>query len=222
MRLGRLRRSPWIGVVAAAAALVCAVAAANGPARAEAAVVRWPAPAEAAPAVPGVAEPRGQWYTPLLLSAHSPARLTLSLPCTIAPDPRGPVLVFATTRGSDVGRGLTVIADRATLTLTVRDDRLVRTPWAASSEDCTGALDLRDGTWVLTRAGQVVASGQVDAPDVSGLYTELDPRGPSPVRAEVTAATYGSRPSTRQWVLNAAAVVCAALALLCLGRGARG
>ena len=84
---------------------------------------------------------------------------------------------------------------------------------ASSSPECTGRLHIDETSWQLTFDGAPLASGVAAPPVVSGFYTQIDPNGAGAVRAELVTQPFGSRPSTRQWILHASTVVFALLAL---------
>jgi hypothetical protein len=196
-------RSAWITLACSAAALLSVVIAARGPARREQAQVSWPATDTSAE--PLALDRDGElWYTPLLVSSHSAESLVVSIPCAPAAS-TGPVLVFATVRRPEEAPGLAMTMRDATLEIKTGANLLTAAPWP-EARDCRGRLHIDDFGWQLSRGDQVLATGVVPAPVVSGFYTEIDPSGDDVVRAELTTRPFASRPSTRQWAFGAAAV----------------
>ena len=113
---------------------------------------------------------------------------------------------------------LTIGHRAGSLAVVVGPDALATVAWppttvASSSADCTGRLHFDDRSWLLTFDGEPLASGVAAPPVVSGFYTKIDPNGAGAVRAELVTQPFGSRPSTRQWILHASTVVFALLAL---------
>ena len=205
-----ITRSAWIALVCAIAAFVCVLVAARGPAHRELAQVSWPA--NDAAAQPLTVDPAEKlWYTPLLVSSQTADSLAVTLPCELG-SPSNPALIFATARRPADVFALAMTLRGATLEVTIGTDRLASVPWPAN-ENCIARFHVDDFGWQLSRGDAIVASGVVFPPTVSGFYTEIDPASASGVRAELTTRPFGSRPSTRQWVFDAAAVVFGVLAL---------
>ncbi|TML07616.1 MAG: hypothetical protein E6G39_19360, partial [Actinobacteria bacterium] len=208
-------RSPWIAVVCATAAFICALFAARGPARRQFAQVSWPA--NDGSAEPLIADPTDTlWYTPLLVSSHTAESLMVTIPCAFSGG-ANPTLVFSTARRPGEVFALAMTLRDATLEVSVGTDQLAAAPWPATA-NCRGRFQIDDFGWHLSRDDQLVASGVVFPPTVSGFYTEIDPTGGDTVRAELTTRPFSSQPSTRQWAFDAAAVIFGGLAIAALSK----
>ena len=203
-------RSSWVTLVCASAALLCVVFAARGPARREQAQVSWPTTDRSHERLT-VDRVDELWYTPLLVSSHSAESLVVTIPCAFTAA-ANPVRVFATARRPDEVFGLEMTLRDATLEITVGTDQLAAAPWPATA-NCVGRMHIDDLGWQLSRGDQVLATGVVPAPAVSGFYTEIDPSSGDGVRAELTTRPFASRPSTRQWGFDAAAIAFGGLAV---------
>jgi arabinosyltransferase B/arabinosyltransferase C len=207
-------RSTWITLGCVLAAFASAVIAARGPAHRERAHVSWPESSAAAPAP--VAQPDELAYTPLLLSSHSAESLVVDIPCALGTSPTART-VFATVRRPAEVPGLAITMRDATLEITIGTSVLAAVPWPDAS-GCRGRLSVDDFGWQLTRDDQVLATGVSVTPVISGFYTAIEPTGDKAVRAELTTRPFGSRPSSRQWVLYACALALGALAIVRLSR----
>jgi hypothetical protein len=190
--------------------VICALIAAWGPAAHERGHVSWPH------GVPADDSGATLWYSPLLLSSHTPDRIAVTIPCVELSD-GSPVLVFASTRDPAPGR-LAVTARGQLLAITLGDETLAETPWPATDLRCDAALVFDrhaagGHTWSLTRQADVVAHGDAPTPSVSGFFTELDPGSDAHVRVDLTTAVFSSRPTVRQVVFILLAVVAATLAI---------
>ena len=217
----RRGHSPLIEVaeIVAFVGLLAAFIGAVGPAQEVRTTYAWP------PENLPRGEPSRLWYTPLLLAARIPERVSISVPCTVAPvleDSSKPVTALATARSPERAGGLVVTHDAGTLTVRVGDTVLARTnPTAATPGDaCSYRLDLVSRSWSLQGGPTNTAlSGELEQmPVVNGLFSELDLRsGPAP-RAEVTTIAHGVRTLGRQALAWSIALICVLIALILVAR----
>ena len=223
-----MRRSSWLAAGAALVALTSSIGAALGPAHEDRADIRWPAvDSEIAPrsstadraTADRATEP---WFTPLLLSAHSPESLRATVPCSIVAQSFAPTLLFASTRNGDVDSRLAIEAEAGALRIRVGKDVLVTTEVVtaeatAAAVSCDFAFALTThgfgaADWSLLQGDSVVASGATVPPVFSGFLSEVEPRG-TRLQVSVTTRASSSRPSARQWLLAIATLVGIAVAL---------
>jgi arabinosyltransferase C len=200
-------------------AFLTAGVAALGPARGHRDIYTWPPPDQGAAA-------GGSRFAPLLLTRHHPERVTATVPCASLADAGtavgdAPLTLLATARRSDAvdGRGLLVTLQQGDLVTRLADRALMRTPWPEPGDTgaaCVLRMDFHESDWRVTSGGRVLGTGRERAPNVSGLYTDLPPR--AGLRTVLDTGQVSSSPSTRQWALNAVAIVVGVAALVLLLR----
>ena len=228
-------RGAWRAAAAAAIAFVGSVGVAVGPAHADRAEVTWPAlgaPAQldttgtiAAPDTTGAAgEP---FFTPLLLSAHTPQSLRAAIPCRVVARSTGSTVLFATTGHASVEGRLVIEAEGGSLRVRVSDEVLFATEAVDDAASCGFAFAVRargfgEADWSLARDDIEVARGTSVPPVMSGFASSSDPRR-SGIVVSITTRSSSSHPSARQWVLLVITLVgaTAAVARLPRARGVR-
>jgi arabinosyltransferase C len=226
-RGGGGRRRVLLAFGAAVVALVTAGFVAIGPASESRGVYHWPAAGAVAPS--GASDGR-MLFAPLLLSRHTPAVVSVVVPCAVvraAALGGGRFTVFATSKNVPTS-GLWLVVDGQQLRLGVGGTALAEGPWPTTALDdpgCRVSAGFRGEKWHLGVGRREFGRGRSPAPVVTGLFTEL----PRPVQGEpglsvrVVTALTGSSPSARQLLLTviAAAAGVVALLLLVLGSGSR-
>lgn len=206
-----------LALALAGLAAALAVVGAVGPAERERATYAWP------PRTLPASEPRDLWFSPLLLTARSPARLDVRVPCRgrrVLSGASDPLMLVATTREPESG-GLFVTASEDGLTFSVGSAAIASVTPAAGPEDepCAVRIVVDGGRWRLSGPG-VAEDGDLGGvrPVVFGLFTELDlRRGPRPEVA-LTTEPVVVRPMLVQRI---AWILAAGLAILALALAAR-
>jgi hypothetical protein len=206
----RIRIAEWL----AFAGLVAACLASIGPAEKLRTTYSWP------PAALPSGTPEREWYTPLLLAAQVPERLSVDVPCQPAPalrDASDPVTVLATSRSPDRDQRFVITRSDNDLTYRVGDTLLARVPVErAPPADCLYRITLEDGRWSLSGGAEdVELGGDIGyMPVVSGLVSELDLRaGPAP-SAAVTTGVHATGTTTWQAIGWTTAALASIVALL--------
>jgi Mycobacterial cell wall arabinan synthesis protein len=193
-------------------ALIAALVGALGPAERVRTTYSWP------PATLPDATPESAWYTPLLLSAHRPESIAVTLPCAQAPAlaaAEAPTTVLATARRPERVGGLEITRVGDSLDIALEGRVLHRLDLGEEELDgtvCAFRLHMADGTWALEDgAGQLVEQGAIERlPFVSGLFSDLDARSAAAPSVELTTAAHATRVSPRQtiaWIVAALAAL---------------
>ena len=163
-------------------------------------------------------KPHSVWYTPLLLSAHRPDRISAAVPCTLPrslPGATRPLNVLSTARHPSRTGSLSLTATADELVLAVGERVLDRIPRIEPTDaSCVYRLQVTASGWSWEEPSHGLAeTGSLDAmPVVFGLFSAVDLRGARAPAVEILSATHATRPTTVQavsWALALAAIVTA-------------
>src|SRR5207302_5783854 len=128
------------------------------------------------------AQPQRAWYTPLLLARHEAGSIAARLPCALPqplPHAARPVVVLATARDAASVGGLQVTQAGDELIVSVGRATVTQLPLPAQggATSCAYTLSVKGGQWSVEGGPQgQAASGSVEPPIVSGLFSGLDLR----------------------------------------------
>jgi arabinosyltransferase C len=225
------RQRALVAMGAAAVALVAALFVAVGPANRTRGVYQWRAgPPSASSFAPPLSGGDQMPFTPLLLSKHAPASLSVHVPCAVvqaAAPSDGRFTVLATAKNVSTS-GLSLVVEGQQLRLGIGGRVLAEAPWLATSLDdpiCQVSAGFRGEKWHLSVGGKELRRGESPAPVVTGLFTQLPrPAHQQPgLSIRIVTAVAGSSPSARQVVLIlvTAGAGLAALVLLLRSSGHR-
>src|SRR5262245_24366372 len=222
-----MKRRVLLALAAGVVACVASVLAAVGPANVSRGVYRWPADAPAAGSSARLTASDGKvLVAPLLLSNHTPARLSAVVPCAVvqAADPlaRERFTLLATANNVSSMSGLFLVVGGGSLRFGVGDTLLAEARWpgAALSGDCVVSAGFRGHEWDLRVGHREFKHGHHSPPVVTGLFTNL----PRPMKGEgvaglsvrVVTAADGSSPSSRQLLLTVVSIAASTTALVLL------
>ncbi len=204
-----------VAFCAAMLALIAAVVAAVGPARAESAEYVWP------PAIRSGQPPSAGWYAPLLLLNRVPASIIVRLPCGLSRPLRkaATVTVLSTARHPQAFEALSVTQEGRTLHVRIGASDISAVPWPAS---CPLRVEVAGGEVRLPNGATTLRTGTLeDMPNVTGLFTNLDLRSGKPPEVILRTRAYATSWTLRQYVAAVVAAVLACITLVLLAGRAR-
>ena len=200
-----------LAALASSLALLAAVVAAVGPAKAQSYVYSWPPP------VVRTATPERGWYTSLPLLGRVPEELTVNLPCGLAPPvrPTSKILVFGTARRPTANAALRIVLEGDQLAVYVGAVDRYRVQWPQS---CPLKVSIADGILETGSRRTALETGTHDMPIVTGLFTTLDLQRDRPPSVLLRTRPYGTAQTSRQSFATALALVLVLISFVVIGR----